>query len=492
LKQNSLRGLGNRKAVLAIAVMALLAVSGVAFYELALSGPCAPLGSNGVTRSQLQRGGFGSVTEYLLPEPSRWSNALAVAPDGSVWFGEQAYPGVGHLYPNGTLLEYPWPGSAALGNSSQYVAGIWGVALWNGMVWGADLDQSKLVGLNPAKECAVTINLPTEAADPYTLAVSPDGSLWFTSLSGSHVIGRVSQGLSVSIINASLPKGEIPAQIQFVNSTVAYFVSIDPETNSGGVYTFNPQNVSETITPRAVGTGYRLVSPNSLSVSNGVVWVVQHYPSVMASYDLETSAWVFYPTSTENYTTTTLPYFVQANGSKIWFNEHYGNKIAVIDTSKGTLTEYSEANPPVENGTDIQNDLTIAMAREGLWFTSTTGNYIGYVDATQSPGFSIGSENRSASAALAPGQKLTLAFEVQGRWSKPLSLQASDTENFSGVPKLISFAFSPSTLPAGAGPVTLFVEVGANGALQPGEYTLAVTATDGLVYQSAYVFLDIK
>ncbi|MDG6913207.1 MAG: hypothetical protein JRN35_09045, partial [Nitrososphaerota archaeon] len=100
-------------------VLVLLALAGSFLYlgggapahtSTSSSASCQPpLGGRSVLKSQLQSVTFGAVTEFALPSPARSPNAITVAPDGSVWFGEQAIPGVAHLYPNGTLVEYAWP-----------------------------------------------------------------------------------------------------------------------------------------------------------------------------------------------------------------------------------------------------------------------------------------------------------------------------------------------------------------------------------------------
>ena len=56
-------------------------------------------------QSDLQSVQFGGVRKFMLPR-GRTPNAIMVASDGFVWFGEQALPGLGHLYDNGTWVEY--------------------------------------------------------------------------------------------------------------------------------------------------------------------------------------------------------------------------------------------------------------------------------------------------------------------------------------------------------------------------------------------------
>ena len=65
------------------------------------------LGGSRTLKSNLKTVSFGAVTKFQLPSPGRNPNAIAASPtDGSVWFGEQSISGAGHLYPNGTLIEY--------------------------------------------------------------------------------------------------------------------------------------------------------------------------------------------------------------------------------------------------------------------------------------------------------------------------------------------------------------------------------------------------
>ena len=181
-------------------------------------------------KSTVSSSSFGAVTEYELPAPSRWSNAISVAPDGSVWFGEQSVPGVGHLFANnGTLVEYAWPwtGEANQG-SCDFKTSIWGIAVWNGMVWGTDGDRNALVGLNPDSGALKIVNITGQGSFPYTLTAGPDGALWFTMLAPAPapaVIGRMTPDYQVTIFKIAGYNADIPTQVQFVNSTYAYYVA---------------------------------------------------------------------------------------------------------------------------------------------------------------------------------------------------------------------------------------------------------------------------
>lgn len=454
------------------------------------------MGINHVTRTNLSSlVRFDAITEYPLPNPNRMPNAVTVAPDGSVWFGEQTVPGVAHLMSNGTLTEYEWPSSTWRPQTDQglcgvYKTGIWGIALWNGMVWASDGDYRALVGLSPDTGQFKVLNIST-GSFPTTITVGPDGALWFTLESEPASIGRVSPDYHVSVYRTLGNKSELPQEIYFVNSTYAYYVSPTPTcATCSGLYSFNPQNVSSGIIPTKIGPSFKIVLPTSVSAADGSIWIAQHGTSSILAYNRTASSWRVYPTSAENFTYATFPYFVRANGSMAWFSEHCANRIAVLDATSGVLTEFSEANPPVYNGSLIGSDLSIALAKKGLWFTSLTKNYVGFVDATYKPTFSL-SLVSSNTIRLTRGQQTTLQLDVAGNWSSPLSVTESDSENYSSIPNMIRLTPSVSSLKSANGPQSFQVTLGVKSEVALGGYTLAITVSDGLVLRTAYVFLEV-
>ncbi|MFI5404371.1 MAG: hypothetical protein ACHQYR_01435, partial [Candidatus Gagatemarchaeaceae archaeon] len=189
-----------RKAVLVAAVVVLIAFSGFLVYQdLSGQGCHAPMST---TPSKYQAGKvqFGAVTEYCLAGPERWANGIAASPDGSVWFGEQAVPGIAQLFPNGTVDEHAFPNSnGTAGPITDYKSGIWGVALWRGMVWAGDDAANSIVGYSPSNGTFRVLQIPHKGYIPYTLTPGPDGALWFTALLQNGTLGRISPSLSLTM-----------------------------------------------------------------------------------------------------------------------------------------------------------------------------------------------------------------------------------------------------------------------------------------------------
>lgn len=482
---------GISKVVTVILIVFLVIAASLVYvflYENQSNSCSSPSGTSGVLNCKLQSTGFGAVAKYALPSPDRDPNAIVVAPDGSVWFGEQALPGVGHLYPNnGTLVEYTWPGTYAAssgGSGSSYKTDIWGIALWNGKVWASDAVENRLVGLDPSTGSIQSVKLPTNDSFPYTLTVGPENSLWFTELVSSQ-IGRLYPN---GTLHEYPSPDKIPAQIVFQNETLGYLVAVgDPSNPVGHVYTFNPRG---TFSPRVIGGGEALYSPDSVAVGQDGLGIIQHGPSQIKFYDLSTGLWNTYPTSTVSYTNTVLPYFAVGNGSLVWFNEHYGNRIAVLDISNERLTEYNEADPAPQTGSTIDNTLTIALGKDKLWFTEWTANDIGYVDATFRPSFSVSLAGNST-LQVRQGERMNVTLVLDGQSSKPLSLQFSDSETFTAVPHNLTITENPTSIQTLNGQQDVTASVMPNDGSSTGNYTLAFTVTDGLISQTVYLKLEV-
>jgi streptogramin lyase len=483
-------------------VIALVVVAAVTYYALNQSAQpqCDPVAPGTIVRSHVTSITFGGVTEYRLPSQGRWPNAITVAPDGSVWFAEEEIPGVAHLYPdNGTLVEYAWPGyPTPQPPDCLYAASSSGIALWDGRVWAADEYANAILGVNPAVGSTVRVNTTSEAQFPYWLAVGPDGNLWFTSDNTPAAIGRIFPNLTLSVTRLEGVGADEPLQLTFVNSSLAFVAAINLSENvttkacvcTGHIYSFDPADVSTRMAVSVVGGNYTLLLPTSVSYSDGRIWVAQHGPSSVVSYDFATRQWTKYPTSTVPWSTS-LPLLVAANGSRVWFNEHYANKIAVLDSRAGTLTEISESNPPATGPSGIQNDEAIALGGGGIWFTSETANYVGFISAAYEPLFSASVVGNN-SATIPPGGGATFVIRVAGDWSSPLGVNVSDSETYGSTPRLIHLEPGSSTIPAGNSPYSLTVTVKVDESLAPGRYVAAVTLTEGGVQQSAYLFIDVE
>jgi len=485
-----------RKTLLAPAIILIIIVASVGglyvYQQLNPSPSCAnPLGSAKILRTQLPPPTtIGGVTEFALPSPLRAPNGVTVAPDGSVWFGEQSVAGVAHLYPgNRTLVEYGWPfdykappaTAGFCGNKSD----IFDVTVWDGKVWAPDTSGNQLVALDPSTGQFSTVKIPTNTSYPYTLTPGPGNTLWFPELYGAKIGELSSNG---TLREYPLPGGvdAEPVQIIFANSTTGYYSDVGAsEAGGGGIYSFNVSHFS----PVLVG-GQRLFDPSSLTIASGALWVALHGSSSVASYNFTTRSWSYLPTSFvlwDGSPVTTLPYFVNSNGSEVWANEHYGNRIAMIDPAKGSLAEYSESDHPVD-GTTITGAETFAVGGGRAWFTEWFSNGLGYADPDYDPGFYTSIAGNST-VTVQSGSSASVDLVVHDTTHQgALNFTFADSESFLSRPANITFSVpSTSISPPAGGESTVTVTVAASHSLKAGTYWAILTATDGLTYESSFL-----
>jgi hypothetical protein len=212
----------------------------------------------------------------------------------------------------------------------------------------------------------------------------------------------------------------------------------------------------------------------------------------MAFFNATTGRWTLFPTSTVPYIDVTLPYFDVSNGSVVWFNEHYGNRMAEICCNRTELTEYSLSNPPAEEGTQIGNALTISQAQSGVWFTEWTADKVGFVNASYVPNFSVTLGDANGTINVQRGSSARLDVELSGNSTRPISFQFSDSEQATGIPKNINFTVSPESKPSLNGSVQVTVTITPSDGAQAGRYIAVITATDGLLSRSVYLELDVQ
>jgi streptogramin lyase len=467
---------------------------------------CAdPLAGRSMVKVQLSAPTmFGGVTEFNLPSPLMNPAAPVVAPDGSVWFYEQTVPGLAHFYPdNRTLVEYATPGDyyppKSYGAICSQKSSSWGVALWAGKVWASDMAGNQLVALDPSTGQYSSVKLPTADSAPYTLTLGPNGSLWFTELF-SGKIGELKPDGSLSeftVPEVTPGHSAEPAQIVFANSTRGYYSAIGGGgVGAGGVFSFDPSHFSPTL----VG-GRLLTAPTSLTLADGALWVALHGSSSVGAYNFSTGSWSYFPTNPVSYIPTTLPYFVEASGTSIWLNEHYGNRMAVIDPVNRTLVEYNEAKSPV-NASTIGNAVTFGYGGGRAWFAESSGNVLGYVDSSYDPGFST-SISGSSAVVTPRGASANMTLLVHDTSHVgPLNLSVADSEGFSSTPSNITYSFStlhasPSNVPTTTisvprgGEAAVQVTITALQSLKPGNYTALFTATDGTTYESCFATIVV-
>jgi streptogramin lyase len=126
----------------------------------------------------------GVVTEFPVPSANSAPTHTVAAPDGNVWFTENAVPNVGRITPSGVITEFPSPPHPA---SRLFAAAIGP----DGNVWFSN-ELADLIGRITPSGVITEFPIPTPGGYVLGLTTGPDGNLWFTETVGNK-IGRLSQ-----------------------------------------------------------------------------------------------------------------------------------------------------------------------------------------------------------------------------------------------------------------------------------------------------------
>ncbi|HEX4214417.1 MAG TPA: hypothetical protein VIA06_13965 [Candidatus Dormibacteraeota bacterium] len=143
----------------------------------------------------------GSVTSFPLPTPQESATDIVTGPDGALWFTEMSGNKIGRITTSGAVTEFPLPDRGGVQCGEVCPAGI---TVSGGDVWFAESQSSAAGGdrigrMTPGGDLT-EFPLPTTNADPYYVAATADGSIWFSE---QHGIGRITP--SGSIQEYSIP-----------------------------------------------------------------------------------------------------------------------------------------------------------------------------------------------------------------------------------------------------------------------------------------------
>ena len=156
----------------ALGVLALIAMGG-----------CAPTTTTPTAATTTHVNGF-QLTEYALRTPDSSPFAIAVGPDGNLWFVEATGNAVGRVTPGGQVTEYPLASHSAT-NAALFDI----VAGGDGNLWFFEALGNQLGRITPSGSITL-FTIPTPAPDAEQGVLGPDGNVWFVERDAGKV-GRI-------------------------------------------------------------------------------------------------------------------------------------------------------------------------------------------------------------------------------------------------------------------------------------------------------------
>lgn len=456
-----------------------------------MSEPSQPLtGTTSVSNPYIQ--------EYSMPHGTA-PNGLIVDKQGIVWITSSTSNTLYSFDPKSNQLQnYEFEN-----NNSSYIASdrnstmVWTVLQdKDGFIWFSPLGTKSIWRFDPTHK--TFDKFQSETGSAFQMKTNKnDGIIWFTTLSGN-TLGVIEKdnGTTSGYRMASFNLGNdtAPAGLYLKNDSL-WVAEIT--TQKIAQYMINQQDsLVSNITKIADFPSDNktvLSSPTDILVGNGIMWLTEHGTSFLTEYNLGSHSIIRFPTSQNIFHATTLPFWIRGinNGTDLWFNEHEGNKLAYFDTVNKTMLEYNIPSRPQDGyltyPLNIATDPNDEMV---LWFSEWNTDKIGKINGHMQIPFSISVDTNKVILSTDASKETVVNLEVNGQ--SPYSMNQVVINASSSVAPAAGFGdidvrISPSTLDlSSVHKAQLFLQ---NYAAPPGNYTLGISASDGLVVKT--IFLDL-
>ncbi|MGI0094150.1 MAG: virginiamycin B lyase family protein [Nitrosotalea sp.] len=433
------------------------------------------------------------VKEYSLP-PGSAPNGLVVDKSGLIWVTSKNATLYSVDPKSGQVKNYEIKG----GKMPYENPGVHSVMVWaivqgdDGKIWFSPLGSASIWRFDPSS--GIFDSYGSETGAPFQIKSALDDKIWFTMLRGD-AIGVIEKSQNDSYVVSAFDTSSHanPAGIFLQNDSVwvanvgsqnIIQYKIDQDN-----YTVKNISIIRTI-PQDNATVFS--SPTDLFVDWNTLWLTEHGTSFFTSYDLDSGKITRYPTSQNTFGTTTLPFWIRGtNDPKVlWFNEHQGNKIGRFDLSNKTLTEYSIPSLPQDGYLTYPLNISQDPLDEKiLWFSEWNTDKIAMINGHVPIPFEININKTQITLNRHGTTILDLKIVSYTHNSDQLFLNASSSITPTAALGNLTARFSSNviTLPHNG---TLQLTL-SDGGVVPGNYTVGIGASDGLVTTTKFLALSI-
>ena len=490
------------------------------------------------------------IKEYSMPNGT-WPNGILVDKNGIVWtVGTKSHTLLSFDPNQGRVIAfYPIPQesqkNATRTNSVQNgVSMAWALVQdKNGSIWFSQADSpNPLWRFDPSTKKFESIRMVSEA--PYQMRIDQStGNIWFTTFTDNKlgVIQKIEKNQSsgnrinesssqykvseYNLGNESFPsginlKGDSVWVTQSLNNKLVQFKVI---TDANGMVV-NVVKTLEIPSPTSSNDQILFDSPYDLVVLGNNLWVTEHDANFITAYSMGSKSATKFADSSNPHQYVTLPFWLREGaGGGLWFNEHYGNRMAFFNTTGLTLIEYEIPTRDPNLGY-ISNALNFAVDptnNKNVWFSEYNHDKIGLVKSSVSIPFNIHSSvKKVVLSKMIVGKReqqknataTVINFEIsKNSDNNKSSSEVSPLPNNNNNHEIVFFKTSSSMTHFGVlnstanfsvnyvdltkmknrtAQVQLFMH---NDYKVPsGNYTLGISATDGRVTESIFPELTVR
>ncbi len=450
------------------------------------------------------------VTEYEIPTACTQPLAIKVDPQGTVWFAQTNTGNIASFEPStGEFTEFKneaWP---EFGRSM-----IWGMDYSpDGSMWYTDEAYDTIWRFSILDEKYSRIAYSD--TDTFPQKIEVDGSsLIINDFAGAKIsfIDQIEQnGESSQFMNIPSPLLESfvsdfaldGANLWYTNwifGGQGVLVSFDRDSFE----THGMENPSLDEYIEAIDLPEKIQTPNGLTVdSEGFVWIADTSSSSLYKFDKQSETFTEYmtlPPPVSSYGNATglvlspvsRPYWLEAYGDLVIFNEQTGNRIGVLNPIESKLVEYAipSANP---NWADCGIALNCGLAQvfgfdvsdQKVWFTEWVENNIGVLDLSKK--LPIDVKFDSEEIKITNGQSGSIAVTVSAIGDTAELVKISHNAPNAG----ITLEYEKGTLTVKEHE-TVQIQIFVDEAVPTGTYKVIIGADTGDVAVSSYVDIQVR
>ena len=446
------------------------------------------------------------VSEVNLPN-STWPLGITVDHDGIVWIGGTKSNTLLGYDPNSMKITHFVTLDAKdpiLQNNTENPETIWSIVEdKDGLIWISQTGQNPL-WIFDKHSGGLQVQRDVSSAAVQMKVDQDSGDIWFTDTDQdilgviqktnvtTHHIHEFNLGTDSSPFGIYLSDDKI-----WITETANHMI-LNFDKNSKGLISNATTNFE--LTPLNQTIFYY---PSDLVVLDNKLWFTEHLTNYFLEYDLDSESLTRYPTSINPRHYGTLPFWMikDHDGRGFWFIEHFGNRIAFFDIPNTILTEYEipSRDPKwnyISNAVGMAVDPTDANR---LWFSELYLDKIGLVDKGIPVPFeiSITSDNldiykKNVNHAVVNFTVTLLPSDIPIRNDEIFLKKSSSIVASAGFGNMTATIkpdhFSVSGLDTFEG--VLVLDKIQN--VKSGNYTIAVSATDGTVTKTDYVFMNVN
>lgn len=349
------------------------------------------------------------IKEFQVPVEERGLKGIVTDPSGDVWIyysTNRSSTIFKFDLAKQTFTQFPVEGQTTV-DDPVINLGAGHLAFDNetNSVWFTDSRTNSIGKLDVRTGVVQLIPIPTKNAGPMGIALGPDGqSIWFTEITADKIAKLDVKSMGITEYSTGAESG--PTLLSFDDKGILW-VSL---SFSHSVLRINARLLSSN--PSAAMDELQLpgndeFSPFGIALSGGKLYISDHGSSRVVVNDVGFANYDSYWTSPAKEFPTTLPGEVVADKQgNIYFPQHGGNRISMID-KMGVVTEYEIPTGP------LSTVLFVAASNDGkVWFTEWASNKIGYLDTNVKMPFDIQTEQAAGGITLTKdkSQSIDLTF----------------------------------------------------------------------------------